>query len=354
MTFQSNAAFAALLGASTTALSVACPPATAQTTAERLERVEVTGSNIKRTDTEGVAPVQVITREDIVRSGKATIAEVLRQLPINTGGSFNEQAANSFAPGAAGISLRGLGQKATLVLLNGRRTANYGFAQNLQDGFVDLNSIPTAAVERVEIVKDGASAIYGSDAIAGVVNIILRKDFQGVEINAGGGRSEGKNEYEANLSGGVGDLSRDKFNVFGVLDLYKRDLLEGETTKFGSTRDFRKEQGGRNATSLTGGGTWRQLTPTGALSNTYRATTSCPGQVLNGQQAVAAGLINLSPNLSAATLTTNRAMAAVTNTYCAQDFNTQFTALPKTDREGFLGRGTYQFRRPRSATSKSA
>ena len=343
MAFQLRALHIAMLGALGVGMIGASAPAFAQTTPERLERVEVTGSNIKRTDTEGVAPVQIISREEIVRSGKATISEVLRQLPINTGGSFNEQSANSFAPGAAGISLRGLGQKATLVLLNGRRTANYGFAQNLQDSFVDLNSIPTAAVERVEILKDGASAIYGSDAIAGVVNIILRKDFQGLEANVGGGRSEGKNEYEANLSGGFGDLSRDKFNVFGVLDLYKRDLLEGSTTKFGATRDFRKEQGGRNATSLTGGGTWRQLTATGALSNTYRATTSCPGQVLNGQQAVAAGLINLSPNLSAATLATNTAMAAASNTYCTQDFNTQFTALPKTDREGFLGRGTYQF-----------
>ncbi len=342
MAFQLKTLQAALLGALGAGFVVAAAPALAQTTPERLERVEVTGSNIKRTDTEGVSPVEIITREEIQRTGKPNIAEVLRQLPINTG-SYNEQAANSFAPGAAGISLRGLGQKATLVLLNGRRTASYGFAQNLQDTFVDLNSIPTSAVERVEILKDGASAIYGSDAIAGVVNIILRKDYQGLEATIGGGRSEGKNEYNANIVGGFGDLSRDKFNVFGSLDLYKRDLLEGSNTEFGQTRDFRKVQGGRNATSLTGGGTWRQVNGASTLTNTYRASTSCVGQTITGPQAVAAGLINLSPNLSATTLATNTAVAAAGNTFCSKDFNDQFTALPKTERGSFLGRANYQF-----------
>ena len=344
MAFQFKALQSALLCAFGAGLLAAAAPAFAQTNPERLERVEVTGSNIKRTDTEGVSPVEIITREEIQRTGKPNIAEVLRNLPINSG-SYNEQASNSFAPGAAGISLRGLGQKATLVLLNGRRTASYGFAQNLQDTFVDLNSIPTSAVERVEIVKDGASAIYGSDAIAGVVNIILRKDYQGLEATVGGGRSEGKNEYNANIVGGFGDLSRDKFNVFGSLDLYKRDLLEGSDTEFGQSRDFRKQIGGRNAQSLTGGGTWRQIAPgsTTTLTNTYRAISSCKGTVLTGPQAVAAGLINLSPNLSAATLATNTAMAAATNTYCTKDFNDQFTALPKTERASFLGRANYQF-----------
>src|SRR4029079_19217327 len=134
-----------------------------------------------RVDQETVAPVDIITREQIDRTGQATVAEVLRNIPANTGGSFSESFTNSFAPAASGISLRGLGQKTTLVLLNGRRVTGFGFAQQLQDTFVDLNSIPASAVERVEILKDGASAIYGSDAIAGVVNIILRKDFHGIE-----------------------------------------------------------------------------------------------------------------------------------------------------------------------------
>ena len=343
MAFQLKALQAALLGVLGTGLLAAAVPAVAQTTPERLERVEVTGSNIKRTDTEGVAPVEVITREDIVRSGRPNIAEVLRNLPSNTGGSFGESFSNSFAPGAAGISLRGLGQKATLVLLNGRRVVSYGFAQNLQDSFVDLNAIPTSAVERVEILKDGASAIYGSDAIAGVVNIILRKDYTGLEGTLSGGRSEGKNEYQVNLTGGFGDLSRDKFNVFGTIDAYKRDLIELQDTEFGHTRDLRQYNGGRNFTSLTGGGTWRQYNANGSATNTYRAISGCQGNVINGQQAAAAGLINLSPSLSPATLATNTAQAAATNTFCSYDFNNQFTALPETERIGFLGRANYQF-----------
>ncbi|GAP36473.1 TonB-dependent receptor [Piscinibacter sakaiensis] len=307
-----------------------------QQPAQTLERVEITGSNIKRINAETVAPVEVITREQIQRSGQPTIADVLRTLPSNTGGSFGESFSNSFAPGAAGISLRGLGQKTTLVLLNGRRVTGYGFAQNLQDSFVDLNAIPTSAVERVEILKDGASAIYGSDAIAGVVNIILRRDFKGVDASLTGGTTKGGNEYGVSLTGGFGDLGSDRFNAFGVLDYYKRDYLAAKDTKFGQTRDFRSYQGGRNFESLTGGGTWRELTPAGALTNNYRAIAGCTGTVLTGPQAVERGLIN-------PVGATNIAMAAATNTYCSKDFNDQFTALPGTERIGFLGRGTYEF-----------
>ena len=299
---------------------------------QTLQRVEVTGSNIKRIDAESVAPVQIITRDQIQRSGQPTIADVLQHIPANTGGAFAENFTNSFAPGSSGISLRGLGEKTTLVLINGRRVSSYGFAQNLQDTFVDLNSIPTSAVERVEILKDGASAIYGSDAIAGVVNIIMRKDYRGFEVSGGGGRASGKNEYNSTLTGGFGDLGADKFNVFGVLDFYHRDLIELSDTPFGKTRDYRGIPGGRNFTSLTGGGTWRLLNPaTGALTNTFKASTSCFGKVITGTDALAQGL------------TTSAAVGAATNTFCSHDFNDQFTAEPKTDRLGFLGRGTYEF-----------
>src|SRR5205823_396867 len=145
------------------------------------------------------------------------------------------------------------GQKSTLVLINGRRTSNYGFAQNLQDTFVDLNSIPTSAVERIEILLDGASAIYGSDAIAGVVNIILRTDFRGAEVSGGVGWSEGKRDYRASITAGMGELGKDKFNVFGVFDYYKRDELLLSDTEFGKSRDYRGEQGGINLQSLTAG-----------------------------------------------------------------------------------------------------
>ncbi len=302
---------------------------------QQLERVEITGSHIKRIESATVAPVEIVTREQIERTGQATIADVLRNMPANNGGSFGESFSNSFAPGAAGISLRGLGEKTTLVLLNGRRVTGYGFAQNLQDSFVDLNQIPSSAVERVEILKDGASAIYGSDAIAGVINIILRRDYKGVEITGGLGSSEGKGEYTTTLTGGFGDLATDKFNVFGVLDFYKRDELLFSDTKFGKDRDFRDKQGGRNHQSLTGGGTWAPLSPTPANPNraspTVRQAISGCKTVLNADQAVAAGL-----------LVRGAALDTPTNTFCAFDANSQLSALPGTERVGLLTRGTLE------------
>ena len=235
-------AFGGLAVVGTTAYAQTPP---AQTQQQQLERITITGSNIRRTDQETIAPVEIITRESIERSGSQTVAEVLAKLPITSSGVFNETA-NSFAPGTTSVSLRGLGQDATLVLLNGRRVAGYGFAQNIQDTFVDLSAIPTSAIERIEILKDGASAIYGSDAIAGVVNIILRRDYKGIEVAANAGFYQGKNDYRASVVGGFGVSGSQKFNVFGVLDYYKRDGLTMADTDFGETRDFRGEQGGRN------------------------------------------------------------------------------------------------------------
>jgi iron complex outermembrane receptor protein len=319
--------------AASLALCACIQQVSAQPAAPQLERVEVTGSNIKRINAESTAPVEVITREQIVRSGQPTVADLLRNLSANSGGSFGESFSNSFAPGAAGISLRGLGQKTTLVLLNGRRVTGYGFAQNLQETFVDLNAIPSSAVERVDILKDGASAIYGSDAIAGVVNIILRRDYKGVEVGGSGAiGGDSKGEHSFSVIGGTGDLSTDKFNVFGVLDYYKRDELLMSDTKFGATRDMRNYAGGRNFNSLTAGGTWRQLSPTNALTNVFQAIAGCTGTVMTGPEALAAGLITPA----------NAAQGAAGNTFCTQATNQYLSALPATERIGFTSRGLYQ------------
>ena len=314
------------------------PPPPPTQTQQKLERITITGSNIRRTDTETVAPVEIITREQIERSGTLTVAELLARIPANTAGVYSEHA-NSFAPGTTGVSLRGLGQSATLVLINGRRVAGYGFAQNIQDSFVDLNSIPTTAIERIEILKDGASAIYGSDAIAGVVNFILRRDFKGIEVGANVGFYESKEEYRANIVAGFGDLGSQKFNVFGVLDFFKRDGLTMAETDFGRTRDFRGEPGGRNFQSLTGGGTWAGLGPAGsAAANTRRAHAECAAPV-DYAGAVALGLLPV--NQSALPLGTGANQPG--NTWCTRDFANIFSVIPKTERIGFLGKGTVDF-----------
>ena len=154
----------------------------------QLDRIEVTGSRIKRADIESASPVFVIQREEIERTGLTSIGDLLQDLPI-AGAALNTQF-NNGGNGETRLDLRNLGSNRLLVLLNGRR-----FASNL-GGIVDLNNIPVAVIKRVEILKDGASSIYGSDAIAGVVNIITRDDFEGMQTNAYIGQFEGDNDGE--------------------------------------------------------------------------------------------------------------------------------------------------------------
>src|SRR6185437_7842248 len=200
----------------------------AQEQATNLDRITVTGSNIPRTNTETPSPVQVVTRQEIDRTGKTTVAEYLQTLTADGAGSIPKTFGNGFAGGGAGISLRGLGAGSTLVLLNGRRMATYGLADDGQKVLTDLSTIPLDAVERVEVLKDGASAIYGSDAIAGVVNIILRSDFQGGILRASYGTSgDGDgNAKKATLTAGTGDLATDGWNAFFSLDVGKTDAIK--------------------------------------------------------------------------------------------------------------------------------
>lgn len=190
------------LGAGVVAgLAATAAPAFAQDDeAADLDRVEVTGSRIKRTDIEGALPVTVIDREQIEFSGKTSVADLLRDLPFNSAGSFRPQSGSS-AQSFAGVSLRALGEGRTLILIDGKRAPvapNVGSAQ-------DLNTVPLAAVERIEILSDGASAVYGSDAIGGVINIITRKDFTGVELTVGTSdpKREGGDRDEASAVFGI-------------------------------------------------------------------------------------------------------------------------------------------------------
>lgn len=209
---------------------------------QTLEKVEVTGSRIKRIDVESASPVQVITRDQIDRSGARSVSELLTRVPASNVGSFNENAVASFTPGAAGVSLRGLGAQATLILINGRRVAPFGFAQGGQTTFVDVNSIPLGAIERVEILLDGASAIYGSDAIGGVLNVILRKDFTGVEIGAHAGTSAYRdaNTGDINLLAGKGSLASDGYNVFANLMHEGQRPVKANQRDMTRSSDFRR------------------------------------------------------------------------------------------------------------------
>jgi iron complex outermembrane receptor protein len=184
-----------------------------------LDRVQVTGSRIKRTDIEGALPVTVIDREDIEFSGKSSAADLLRELPFNSAGSFRPQSGSS-AQSFAGLSLRALGAGRTLILIDGRRAPvapNVGNAQ-------DLNAIPLAAIERIEILSDGASAIYGSDAIGGVVNIITRQDFTGAELMAGVSEPEREGGATEEGSAVVG-VANDRGRIMAGVSYNARDII---------------------------------------------------------------------------------------------------------------------------------
>lgn len=267
--------------------TLAGPAALAQEAATNLDRITVTGSNIPRTDTETPSPVQVVTRQEIDRTGKTSLAEYLQTLTADGAGSIPKTFGNGFAGGGAGISLRGLGAGSTLVLLNGRRMATYGLADDGQKVFTDLSTIPLDAVERVEVLKDGASAIYGSDAIAGVVNIILRSDFQGAILRGSYGLSgDGDGDArKATLTAGTGDLASDGWNAFFSLDVGKTDAIKisdrkdrkwigtGDIRRWGYAAQDAQFLGGAYLSGGTAGGTG----PNGSVFNTAGRLVALPG-----------------------------------------------------------------------------
>ena len=192
---------------------------------DKIERVVVTGSNIKSVDTESTSPIQVIKHEDILRQGVTNVADLIGNLSASTGGISDISGANSFAPGGSSVGLRNLGEQSTLVLLNGRRLPSYALA-NYTDVFSNVDAIPLDAIERVEILKTGASAIYGSDAVAGVINIITKTNYQGIEGSADRIQSQHGGAFgttKASITGGFGDYEKDGYNVLLNADFYKRD-----------------------------------------------------------------------------------------------------------------------------------
>ena len=195
-------------------------PAMAQTqdavSAQAPARVVVTGSLISRTDTETPTPVQVLTAADIQKSGKTSVAELLNDLAANGQGTLGTGFSGAFANGASGVSLRGLTVGATLVLVDGHRIAPYPLSDDSQRSFVDVSSIPFDAIESIEVLKSGASSLYGSDAIAGVVNIKLKKNLNGTRLAAETGNTQhgGGKTHRGSISTGIGDLDNDGYNAF--------------------------------------------------------------------------------------------------------------------------------------------
>jgi iron complex outermembrane receptor protein len=238
----------------TGALSMAAfSPAMAQTTGAEAapQRVVVTGSLISRTDTETAAPVQVITAQDIKRSGKTSVAELLSDLAANGAGTLGTGFSGAFANGAAGVSLRGLTVGSTLVLIDGHRMSPYAIGDDSQRSFVDVSNIPFESIDSIEVLKSGASSLYGSDAIAGVINIKLKKNLTGFRASAESGNTQhggGKTKL-ASASVGKGDLDTDGYNAFATVEWRSQGAIKvsDRDDQQWDNRDFRA-LGGNNLT----------------------------------------------------------------------------------------------------------
>ncbi len=198
-----------------------------QSSSDVVQRVEITGSSIRRADKETPSPVQVISAEDIKQTGYTSIAQVLENITANGSGTLNQGFSGAFAAGASAISLRGLTSAATLVLIDGHRMAPNALSDDNQRSFVDISNIPLDAIERIEVLKDGASAIYGSDAMAGVVNIILKKNIVGTMMSGEGGSSTrgGGATTHFTLTHGFGDLEEDGYNAYANIEYRHQDAI---------------------------------------------------------------------------------------------------------------------------------
>ncbi|OBV39985.1 TonB-dependent receptor [Janthinobacterium psychrotolerans] len=296
------------------------PAALAQTaddpSAPTMQRVEVTGSSIKRLVSETATPLSIFKADDFARQGLSTAQEVLSKIPSNASsmGSGNAVGGNTSGlptGGQASADLRGLGGDKTLVLLNGRRIANHPY-----DGAsVDLNIIPLAALDRVEVLRDGASAIYGTDAIGGVINFITKRSVNTTNITAEvvAPQHRGADEQRLNLSSGVGQLNSDGYNLFGVIDYHQQDVLTSQERAFSSTG----------------------IVPGRGLSVT--SGTTFPGNYFD---AAANGGAGLAGNPYAAGGCLPPLSVAAANGTCRQDYTRQIDDLPAQRQLALFGKGS--------------
>ena len=241
--------------------------AAAQQAPEHIEKVEITGSTIKRIASESALPVTTVKAEDFANSAFTTIADVMTSLPV---GATNVP---SSAGAGTNINLRGIGINRTLVLLNGRRMAN----EPIADGYANVDVIPMSAMSRVEVLRDGASSTYGTDAIGGVVNFITKRSFNGVNVTgqvvqpqmAGGAK-----EHRLSVIGGMGDLGADGWNVYATVDTHQRSALQAADRADLSSIDLLNSLGiGPKATSGSYAQPANIFSPsTGITANPYYAS----------------------------------------------------------------------------------
>lgn len=327
-------------------MGVVGPVMAQEAAAPAMQRVEVTGSSIKRVAKEGALPVQVITFDQIEKQGITTTEQLVRTLSANGTGADNMTSGNNVfgadadrvSGGASFASLRGLGPSSTLVLLNGRRIATHGASGKS----VDLNSIPLGAIARVEILKDGASAIYGTDAIGGVINFILKTNYSGVEASvstndtqAGGGATR-----RASLLAGTGSLDTDRYNIMASLTVDKAQRLNGSDRSF--VNGFQPERG--LSPDTTGTPFANQLSGAGTALGTSFQLPGDPNKYLQANPLSFQGKCDTIPGMSQyqTELWKDVTSPLRTKYSCAYDYGADYVLQFPVERANFLSRGTVQ------------
>jgi iron complex outermembrane receptor protein len=317
------------------------PVATAPQSDE-VEAVVVTGSLLRRTDTATPSPVTVQTSQQLKAQGITTVADAIRSLSADNSGSVPAAFGSGFAAGSTGVALRGLTVNSTLVMIDGLRNANYPLADDGQRGFVDLNSIPFNAVERIETLKDGASSLYGADAIGGVVNIIMKSNFQGMSADASYGTSQhgGGDQYRFNGEIGHGDLDTDKYNVYLDVEYQKDQKIRIDQRGYPfNTFDLSGIPGGSNDNPQAGGSTF--------YGNVKRATLTTPGDITSGLAVPGAGnawrpLRTCGANAPLTTDTRTDDDGNSLGAYCAQNIASFGDVQPQQERAGVYGRFSFK------------
>ncbi len=268
------AAIAAPLGVAQTPPAAELEPTTKKEEVFQLEKFVATGSRIRDIDMAEALPVVRFRRDEIVLGGYSSTADVIRNLPFNTGASIDPQRTATFATGARTLNLRGLGSRNTLLLINGRRVAPYGLpGGNGFDSVADLNSlIPDAAIEEIAVLKDGASAIYGSDAVAGVVNVITRKDFIGLSASTQFGTTTDTDSLEKKFDVVWGATSG-KTSIIAAANWAERNSMKLKDKSYSRTSDLRSFGGvdGKSSSPFPG-----RVTVPGFGTVTYAAPTATP------------------------------------------------------------------------------
>ncbi len=313
---------------------------------QTMQRVEITGSSIKRIAKEGALPIQVITFEDMEKQGITSAEQLIRTISANGTGADNATSGNNVfgadadrvSGGASFASLRGLGPNSTLVLLNGRRIATHGGSGKA----VDLNSIPLGAIARVEILKDGASAIYGTDAIGGVVNFILRTNYVGNEISGTGTVTQqgGGRERRASLLIGRGNLDTDRYNGLLSVTVDSNDKLASSQRDFAN--GFQPARG--LSPDTTGTPFANQLSGAGTALGANFKFPGDPNLYLQANPLSFQGKCDTVKGMSQyqVNLWRNTTSPLRTTYSCAYDYGGDYVMSPPVERINALGRTTFQ------------